>query len=102
MEKFLERLMYSTRWLLAPIYLGLSLVLILLAIKFFQHVFHVFPVIMETSEADLVLPHQLVVLDVLGVHKDLEEMDRGNGDNRCRHLVLQTGGIHLAQPVEFF
>ncbi len=55
MEKFLERLMYSTRWLLAPIYLGLSLVLILLAIKFFQHVWHVFPVILETSEADLVL-----------------------------------------------
>ena len=55
MEKTLERLMYATRWLLAPIYLGLSLVLILLAIKFFEHLFHVFPVILETSEADLVL-----------------------------------------------
>lgn len=55
MEKILERLMYATRWLLAPIYLGLSLVLILLAIKFFQHLLHVFPIILDTTEADLVL-----------------------------------------------
>jgi len=55
MEKFIERAMYASRWILAPIYFGLSLVLILLAIKFFEHVFHVFPVILETTEADLVL-----------------------------------------------
>lgn len=55
MEKFIERAMYATRWILAPIYFGLSLVLILLAIKFFEHVLHVFPVILETTEADLVL-----------------------------------------------
>lgn len=55
MEKFLERLMYSSRWVLAPIYLGLSLVLLALAVKFFQELFHVFPTILTVSEADLVL-----------------------------------------------
>ncbi|WP_230369958.1 hypothetical protein [Paludibacterium denitrificans] len=35
-EKLLERLMYASRWILAPIYLGLSLTLVALAIKFFR------------------------------------------------------------------
>lgn len=55
MEQFLERLMYSARWILAPIYLGLSLVLLVLAIKFFQELFHVFPIILQATEADVVL-----------------------------------------------
>lgn len=55
MEKILERLMYATRWLLAPIYLGLSLVLLALAIKFFQEIIHVLPIVLTMKEADLVL-----------------------------------------------
>ena len=55
MERTLETLLYSSRWLLAPIYLGLSLALLALGIKFFEEVLHVLPAILETSEADLVL-----------------------------------------------
>lgn len=55
MERMLERLMYATRWLLAPVYLGLSLVLLALGIKFFQEIFHVLPAIFTIKEADLVL-----------------------------------------------
>ena len=55
MEKFIEKTMYATRWLLAPVYFGLSLALLMLAIKFFQEVFLVLPYIISTSEADLVL-----------------------------------------------
>ena len=55
MEKFFETLMYASRWLLAPIYLGLSLILILLGLKFFQEVVHVFPIIFGMKEADLIL-----------------------------------------------
>lgn len=47
--------MYAARWLLAPVYFGLSLALLMLAIKFFQEVFHVLPHILATSEANLVL-----------------------------------------------
>lgn len=36
MERFIERLMYSARWIMAPIYLGLSLALLALGIKFFS------------------------------------------------------------------
>jgi uncharacterized protein (TIGR00645 family) len=55
MERLLENLMYSARWILAPIYLGLSFALLLLGIKFFQEVFHILPIILEVKEADLVL-----------------------------------------------
>ncbi|RUO76312.1 TIGR00645 family protein [Pseudidiomarina taiwanensis] len=55
MEKWIENLMYNLRWLLAPIYLGLSLAVLMLALKFFQEVFHAFPVIFSTPEVDLIL-----------------------------------------------
>lgn len=40
MERFIEKLLYSARWIMAPIYLGLSLILVALGIKFFQEIFH--------------------------------------------------------------
>ena len=55
LEKYLERLLFACRWLLAPLYLGLSLALIVLGIKFFQEAFHVFSQVTELAEADLVL-----------------------------------------------
>lgn len=55
MERLIENTMYASRWLLAPIYLGLSLALMLLVIKFFQEVLHTFPLVLSLKEADLVL-----------------------------------------------
>ncbi len=36
MERFFENAMYASRWILAPVYFGLSLALIALTIKFFR------------------------------------------------------------------
>lgn len=55
MERFLENVMYASRWLLAPVYFGLSLALVALALKFFQEIFHVLPNIFSMAEADLIL-----------------------------------------------
>ncbi|EPK7360520.1 TIGR00645 family protein [Kluyvera intermedia] len=55
MERFLENMMYASRWILAPVYFGLSLGLLALAIKFFQEIFHVLPNIFSLAEADLIL-----------------------------------------------
>lgn len=55
MERKLESLMYAARWLLAPIYLGMSLILLALAIKFFQEIFHIVPVLFSMKDADLIL-----------------------------------------------
>ncbi|MDR0217906.1 MAG: TIGR00645 family protein [Enterobacteriaceae bacterium] len=54
-EKFVENTMYSSRWLLAPVYFGLSLALLALAVKFFQEIFHVVPIIFTMSESELIL-----------------------------------------------
>ena len=55
MERSLEHLLYASRWLLAPIYLGLSLALLALGIEFFQEVYHLLLHALEMKEADLVL-----------------------------------------------
>ena len=55
MERFLENAMYASRWLLAPVYFGLSLGLIALTIKFFQAIFHILPHIFSVSESDMIL-----------------------------------------------
>ena len=55
MERFLENAMYASRWLLAPVYFGLSLGLIALTIKFFQEIFHILQHIFSVSESDMIL-----------------------------------------------
>jgi uncharacterized protein (TIGR00645 family) len=54
-ENFVEKLLFACRWLLAPVYLGLSLALIALGVKFFQEAFHVLSHAATLAEADLVL-----------------------------------------------
>ena len=55
MERFIENAMYASRWLLAPIYFGLSLGLLALALKFFQEIIHVIPNIFTMLEAEVIL-----------------------------------------------
>ncbi len=54
-EKVIERLMYGSRWLLAPVYLGLSAALAALAFKFFQELFHFLPKVIELDGSDMIL-----------------------------------------------
>jgi uncharacterized protein (TIGR00645 family) len=55
LERSVEKLLFASRWILAPVYLGLSLALVALGIKFFQEVFHVLSHIWTMKEADMVL-----------------------------------------------
>jgi len=55
MERLIENAMYASRWLLAPIYFGLSIALFALALKFFQEVFHILPNVFAMTEANLIL-----------------------------------------------
>jgi uncharacterized protein (TIGR00645 family) len=55
LERMIERALYGSRWLLAPVYLALSLALIALGVKFFQESFHLLTHIFEISETNMVL-----------------------------------------------
>ncbi|MBX3453885.1 TIGR00645 family protein [Ferrovibrio sp.] len=55
MEHMLERVIFASRWLLAPFYLGLCLALVLLLVKFGQELLHVAPAVLTMSESDVVL-----------------------------------------------
>lgn len=54
-ERTAESLLYASRWLLAPIYIGLSFGLIILGIKFFQEIIHVIPLLLSMKETEVVL-----------------------------------------------
>ena len=109
-ERFIERLLFASRWLLAPVYLGLSLALIALSIKFFQEAGHVLAQVLTVSEADLVLT-LLALIDIVlvgglivmvmlsGYENFVSRIDVNRGDNREAALgwlgKLDAGGLKL-------
>jgi len=54
-EQILERAMYASRWIMAPIYFGMTLIMLALAVKFFQELFHFIPYILDTSDTEITL-----------------------------------------------
>ncbi|WP_029684950.1 TIGR00645 family protein [Tatumella saanichensis] len=121
MERFIENLMYATRWLLAPVYFGLSLGLLALTIKFFQEIFHVLPHILSVTENELILLLlSLVDMSLVGgllimvmlsgyenfisaldidEHKEklnwLGKMDSGSLKNKVAASIVAISSIHL-------
>jgi len=63
LELFIEKLLFASRWILAPIFLGLSLGLMALGVKFFQEAWHVFQHLLSLEESDLVL----IVLSMIDI-----------------------------------
>lgn len=63
MERFFENLMYRSRWILAPIYLGLSLAVLALGIKFFQELVHMLLHVTTLKEAEMIL----IVLSLIDI-----------------------------------
>jgi uncharacterized protein (TIGR00645 family) len=63
LEEIIERALFASRWILAPIFLGLSLALMALGVKFFQEAWHVFQHLLTMEESDLVL----IVLSMIDI-----------------------------------
>ena len=102
-ERIAERFLYASRWLLAPIYLGLSFGLLLLGLKFFQEVVHVLPLVFSTAEADLVLiilslidlslVGGLIVMVMLsGYENFVSRIDIDSGDEKLSWLGKMDAG----------
>ncbi|WP_144212440.1 TIGR00645 family protein [Shewanella donghaensis] len=121
MEQIFEKLMYASRWIMAPIYLGLSLILLALGLKFFQEIFHILPMVFEMKEVDLILV-TLSLIDItlvgglivmvmfsgyenfvsqLDVGENSEKlswlgkMDSGSLKNKVAAAIVAISSIHL-------
>lgn len=55
MENFIESVIFRSRWVLAPMYLGLVGGLVILLVKFVQEFLHIVVHLIDTSERDAVL-----------------------------------------------
>ncbi|NMG48164.1 TIGR00645 family protein [Azoarcus communis] len=53
-ETAFEHLLFSSRWLMAPVYFGLVLAMVVLLIKFTKEVFHIFSEIMTATGGELI------------------------------------------------
>lgn len=95
MERVIEQLMYRSRWILAPIYLGLSLALIALGVKFFQEVWHLMWHILSMAEADLVLVI-LSLIDMAMVGGLLVMVMMSGYENFVSTLQVEEGEEKLA------
>jgi uncharacterized protein (TIGR00645 family) len=54
-ENLIERFLFWGRWLLTPLYVGLTLLLLLFTFKFFQELVHLLPHLVDLGETDLIL-----------------------------------------------
>ena len=99
MEKIVERLFFASRWLLAPVYLGLSVALIVLGIQFFGELYHAFELVLghalvdgeAAGEADIVLT--LLALVDLAMVAGLIVMVMFSGyENFVSKLDVETRG----------
>jgi uncharacterized protein (TIGR00645 family) len=90
LERPLERLLFACRWLLAPLYLGLSLALIVLGIKFFQEAIHVIMEVTALAEADLVLT-VLAMVDLVLVGSLIVMVMFSGYENFVSRIDLEAG-----------
>lgn len=54
-ERRFERLLFAARWVMAPMYLGLALALVLLAVMFLREMAYYLPLVMEMKSEDAIL-----------------------------------------------
>ena len=121
MESFLERVLYASRWLLAPVYFGLSILLLVIAVKFFQELVVFVPKLMTSDTnslilkvltlVDLSLVGSLVVMVMFSGYEnfvskiDIDEsteklawlgkMDSGSLKLKLSASIVEISGVHL-------
>ena len=94
LELFIEKTLFATRWLLAPIYLGLSLAVLALGIKFFQELVHIAPIIFSMKESDLVLT-VLALIDIALVGSLIVMVMFSGYENFVSRIDLDDGADKL-------
>lgn len=94
MERTIERMLFASRWILAPVYLGMSLALMALGVKFFTEVYHLLHTIMQVTEADLVL-RLLALIDLVLVGSLMVMVMFSGYENFVSKIDVKDGGDSL-------
>ncbi len=122
LELATEKALFASRWILAPIFLGLSLALIALGFKFFQQAWHIFSDLIEMKESvlvltvlamiDIVLVGSLIVMVMFSGYENfvstidakgsdtlgwLGKMDSGTLKLKVAASIVAISSIHLLQ-----
>lgn len=107
LEKMVEQVLFTSRWLLVPCYLGLIGALGMIVIKFFQELVHYLPGVLAMEESDLILAvlslvdltlaANLVMMVILsGYENTVSRLDVGEEQDRPAWLgTLDFGGLKL-------
>lgn len=107
MERLVETVLYQSRWLLVPIYLGLAVLLAFLTVIFVKDLVELAPLVWELSEKDaivatltlidLALIGSLVVMVVVsGYENFVSRIDVAEGDEKLAWVgKLDAGTLKL-------
>lgn len=92
-EIFMENLLFSSRWLLAPFYFGLAISLFILLVKFLMELLHLATGAFSSTESDVILGlltlidltltgSLLIIVIFSGYENFVSRMDHSNHDDR--------------------
>lgn len=106
LEKAVERLIFTSRWLMAPFYLGLIAVLAVLMVKFLQELWHFVPHVLDLKETDVILvtlslldltlAASLVLMMIFaGYENFVSRIDTGDDHRPSWMGTLDFGGLKL-------
>ena len=111
MDRLIERTLIAARWLLAPLYLGLALLLVLFIVQFFQDLWHAARGVIEASHTklifealgmvDLALVASLIVIVMLSSYENyVSQLDIASVSKQLGWLAkLDVGSVKVRVAV---
>ena len=106
-EEGMERVLFASRWLMAPFYVGLVVSLALLLFKFCQELLHFLPNLLDIKETDLILwiltlidlslaGNLLLIVIFSGYENFVSKMDVGEHEDKPAWMgKVDFGGLKL-------
>src|SRR5690606_24964695 len=93
-ERMIEKTLFASRWLLAPLYLGLALALLALGIKFLQEILHLFAELVHMPDTNLILA-MLALVDMTLVGSLVVMVMFSGYENFVSRIDLEEGADRL-------
>lgn len=107
LEKILESLLFNSRWLLAPFYVGLVISLIMLLVAFIGDLVHLVPNLLNASPEDIILGvltlidlslagNLVVIVMFSGYENFVSKIDTGHSEDRPSWMgTLDFSGLKM-------